>query len=162
MQKNISRVSFALLFGIAIVFQLVLIGADCRETPIKVAKRFAAAYYYLDVGMQAYLCAALAEEDLVGDYLDHKEQEASQRGLSTNYLRHKLIKLHLNIVESRNDAMRIHLSGTSRVCINPAFMVVGKLFHLARDYPVDATIALIKEDGRWRVCGQALGLNPQA
>ena len=161
MQMKISPVPFALLIGIAVVFQLALIGADSRQTPLKVAKGFAKSYYYLDADMEAYVCKALVEDERVGDFLAHRADEAFQRGLSTNYLRHKLTHLHLSVVESDDNAMQVHLTGTSRVCINPAFMVVGKLFQLAKDYPVDETLALVKEDGRWRVCGEAIGLNPQ-
>lgn len=163
MQSKNSLAPFALVIGIAMVLQLALIGADSQETPLKVAKKFANAYYYLDADMQSYLCAALAEDgELVDDYLNRKGVEASQRGLSTNYLRHKLTKLHLDVVDAKGDTMQLHLTGTSRVCINPAFMLVGKLFHLAKSYPVDATIDLIKEDGSWRVCGNPFGLNPNA
>ncbi len=162
MQKKISFAPFALVIGLAIILQLALIGADCRETPLKVAKGFANAYYYLDADMGSYLCSELKEDqDLVGDYLARKKQEAHLRGLSTDYLRHKLIDLHLSAGESDGDTMEIHLRGTSRVCINPAFMLVGKLFHLADEYPVEETLELVKEDGHWRVCGDALGLNPQ-
>lgn len=150
---------FALVVGIAVILQLVLIGLDCNQTPGKVAKNFAKAYYYLDADMQNYLCKALAEDsDTVSDYLYQKQLEASQRGLSTNYLRHKLVHAHLEIVESGADTAKIHLTGTTRVCINPAFMLVGKFFQLGRDYPVDETLKLIKEDGRWRVCDSSLDL----
>jgi hypothetical protein len=149
----------ALVVGIAIILQLVLIGVDCNRTPGKVAKNFAEAYYYLNADMQKYLCKALAEEsDTVSDYLYRKQLEASQRGLSTNYLRHKLVHAHLEIVESSADTAKIHLSGTTRVCINPVFMLVGKLFQLGQDYSVDETLELIKEEGRWRVCSSSLDL----
>jgi len=150
---------FALVVGIAIILQLVLIGVDCNQTPGKVAKNFAKAYYYLDADMQKYLCKVLAKEsDTVSDYLYQKQLEASQRGLATNYLRHKLVHAHLEIVESSADTTKIHLTGTTRVCINPAFMLVGKLFQLGQDHPVDETLKLIKEDGRWRVCDSSLDL----
>ena len=150
---------FALVVGIAIILQLVLIRVDCSQPPGKVAKNFAKAYYYLDADMQKYLCKALTEEsDTVSDYLYQKQFEASQRGLSTNYLRHKLIHAHLEIVESSADTTKINLTGTTRVCINPVFMLVGKLFKLGQDYPVDETLKLIKEDGRWRVCDSSLDL----
>ena len=150
---------FVLVVGIAIILQLVLIGLECNQTPGKVAKSFAQAYYYLDADMQKYLCKALTEErDTVSDYLYQKQFEASQRGLSTNYLRHKLVHAHLEIVESSADTAKIHLTGATRVCINPLFMLVGKFFQLGQDYPVDETLKLIKEEGRWRVCDSSLDL----
>lgn len=150
---------FGLVIGLAVILQLTLVVLDCNQTPSKVARSFADAYYYLDANMKKYVCGALQEEsDAVGNYLYQKQIEASQRGLSTNYLRHKLVHAHLETIESGDTTARIHLTGKSRVCINPAFMLVGKYFQLARDYPVDETIELVKEDGRWRVCGGSFDL----
>ncbi len=150
---------FGLVFGLAIILQLVLVGLDCNQTPAKVARNFADDYYYLDTDMKKYVCSALEEEsDAVGNYLYQKRLEAYQRGLSTNYLRHKLIHAHLETIESGDTTAKIHLTGKSRVCINPVFMLVGKLFQIGRDYPVDETIELVKEDGRWRVCGGSFDL----
>ena len=160
-----NKLNFAPLFivvGIAVVLQAVLIGIDCRQTPITIAKGFAGAYYYLDADMQDYLCTDLAKDgEVVNSYLAEKSAEASRRGLSTNYLRHKFLKMHVDVVESGEENMTVHLTGSTRVCINPAFMLVGKLFGIGYDYPVDATLELVKENDRWRVCGEPLGLSPQ-
>ncbi|MGD9369575.1 MAG: hypothetical protein PVH87_27945 [Desulfobacteraceae bacterium] len=163
MSNKLSVAPLVIAVGIAIVVQLALIGLDCQQTPIKVAKNFTRAYFYLDADMRDYLCADLAEKgQVVNDYLIQKETEASQRGLDTKYLRHKFLHLHASIVTTQKDSMKVHLSGTTRVCINPAFMLVGKLFSIGRDYPVDATIELVKENDQWRVCGTPFGLTPQA
>lgn len=162
MFKNISPTPLVVSVVVAAVLQLGLIGADCRQTPIKVAKNFTGAYYYLDSDMQDYLCAGLAENgELVNDYLYQKGVEASQRGLSTNYLRHKFMKMHASVVDSGDDTMKVHITGSTRVCINPAFMLVGKLFKVGDDHPVDATLELVKENNSWRVCGSPFGLAPQ-
>ena len=162
MFKNISPTPLIVVVVIAAVLQLGLIGADCRETPIKVAKSFAGAYYYLDADMQDYLCAGLADNsDMVDDYLYEKSIEAYQRGLSTNYLRHKFLKMHASVVASDKDTMKVHLTGTTRVCINPAYMLVGKLFNVGDDHHVDETLELVKENNKWRVCGTPFGLSSQ-
>jgi hypothetical protein len=162
MFKNISPAPLIAVVVIAAVLQLGLIGADCRQTPIKVAKNFASAFYYLDSQMQDYLCDALAENgEVVSDYLIQKSNEASQRGLSTNYLRHKFLKMHASVIDSGEDTMKVHLTGTTRVCINPVFMLVGKLFNVGDDHPVDETLELVKENNRWRVCASPFGLSPQ-
>ena len=159
MGRRTNLAPFAILFGIAIVLQLALIGADCRSTPTKVAKAFAGAYYYLDADMQKYLCSDLsAEGETVANFLDKKSAEASQRGVAVSYLRHKFTRMHLKTVQATDSAAEIHLSGTTRVCINPVYMLVGKLFGIGRDYDVDETIELVKEEGQWRICGHSLGL----
>lgn len=162
MFKNISAAPLIAVVVITAVLQLGLIGWECRETPLSVAKNFADAYYYLDSDMQDYLCADLAEDgEAVDDYLFQKRTEASQRGLGTNYLRHKFTKMHVNVVDSDQDTMKIHLTGTTRVSINPAYMLVGKLFKIGDDHPVDETLELVREDNKWRVCGTPFGLSPQ-
>ncbi len=162
MSNKINLAPLFIVAGIAAVLQLALIGADCRQTPITVAKGFAGAYYYLDSDMQNYLCSSLAKEgEAVTNYLVQKNAEASRRGFSSNYLRHKFLKLHVDVVESGQDNMKVHLTGSTRVCINPAFMLVGKLFGIGQDYPVDETLELVKENNSWRICGNPLGLIPQ-
>jgi len=162
MSNKLNLAPLFIVVGIAVVLQAALIGIDCRQTPISVAKDFAGAYYYLDADMQDYLCEGLAENgEAVDRYLFGKTAEASRRGLSTNYLRHKFLKMHVDVVESGDESMTVHLTGSTRVCINPAFMLVGKLFGIGHDYPVDATLELVKENDQWRVCGEPFGLAAQ-
>lgn len=152
-------VSFAILFIVAIVFQLALIAADYRQTPLRVATRFAKDYFYLDADMQDYLCESLAADgDLVDEYLYGKYQEASQRGLSTHYLRRMFTELHLKTLEQDETSAHIRIEGTTRVAINPVFMVVGNWFYIGDNYPVEADLELVKEDGGWRVCGSPFEL----
>lgn len=158
MAKKIDIAPFAIVIAIAIVLQLALLGADFRQTPDKIARHFAEAYYAIDPDMQDYVCASLVEEGVVDNYLYAKKQEASHRGFSTNYLRHKFTKLHVSVAEAGDKAMTFHLKGTTRVCINTPFMIVGKLIGIGRDYPVDEHIDLVKEDGRWRVCDNPFGI----
>ena len=74
MPKKFDIAPLLIVIGIAVVLQLALIGIDCQQTPVKVAKAFASDYYYLDKDMQAYLCADLAEGgELVNNYLYSKK-----------------------------------------------------------------------------------------
>lgn len=152
-------VSFAILLIVAMVVQLALIAADCRQTPLRVATQFTKDYFYLDADMQDYLCESLAADGaLVDQYLYEKYQKASQRGLSTNYLRHMFTELHLKTLEQDETSAHIHIEGTTRVAINPVFMVVGKWFFIGKTHPVEATLDLVRENGGWRVCGTPFGL----
>lgn len=162
MPKKLNLAPFAIVIGITVVLQLALIGVDLQETPAKVAKRFADAYYAIDGDMQDYLCSDLAQDgELVGDYLYTKQQEAAMRGMRTSYLRHQITTAHLQVVNKTDDRATIHLTGTTRVCIHPAFMIIGKLFKIGHDYPMDETLELVKDNGQWRVCGNPFGLSPQ-
>jgi hypothetical protein len=159
MAKKINPAPFAIAIGIAVILQLALIGIDCRQTPDSVARNFTEAYYALNPDMQDYLCAGLVEKRVVDRYLYQREQQASSRGFSTNYMRQAFTKLHVNVEEPGDTAMTIHVHGTTRVCINRPFMIVGKLFGLGRDYHVDEHIDVVKENGRWRVCGNPFGID---
>ena len=162
MFNKLNLAPFAIVIGITVVLQLALIGADIQQTPVKVAKRFAGNYYAIDADMQDYLCSDLAQDgELVSDYLYAKQQEASQRGLPVSYLRHQMTKVHATLMDETDERVKVHLTGTTRVCINPAFMIIGKLFQIGTDYPMDETIELVKDNGKWRVCGNPFGLNPQ-
>jgi hypothetical protein len=150
---------FVVLIALFVVLQAALIGLDCQQGPATVAKAFAKDYYYLDADMQKWLCSSEGDSsEAVQAFLNSKTDEAAQRGFDVSYLRHMFTHIHVKTVELSNDSASVHLTGTTRVAINPAFMVVGKLFQLGDDYPVDTTIDLVKENGRWRVCSKALGL----
>ena len=162
MARKIDIAPLAIVIGIAIILQLALIAADSVKSPAKTAREFAEAYFYLSPDMQEYLCSDLAKGDsVVNDFLYQKRREASELGFSTNFLRKKFTEIHLAIISSGKDTAKIHLTGTTRVCINPAFMVIGKLFGIGQNYPVDATLDMVRQDGRWRVCGNPFGIRHQ-
>lgn len=160
MGRKIQLAPFAVLFIVLAILQVALIAADCQQTPARVAKQFSRSYVYLDTDMQDYLCDELVEGGAVDNYLYAKKREADQRGFSTNYLRHLFTKLHVETLSRDDTTARIHVSGTTRVAINPAFMVVGKLFSLADSYHREATLDLVKQDGAWKICGEPFGLQP--
>jgi hypothetical protein len=150
---------FVVLIALFVVLQAALIGLDFRQGPGAVAEAFAKDYYYLDADMQKWLCAGEADSsDSVQAFLNRKSDEAAQRGFDISYLRRMFTHIHTQTISQDAESAVVHLTGTTRVAINPVFMVVGKLFRIGNDYPVDATIELIKENGRWRVCNTPLGL----
>ena len=152
---------YIIVLVLFIVVQLGLIAADMRQGPVQVAKQFTKDYFYLKPSMQQYLCQSLAEGgEVVDTFLYQKRMEAEQRGFTLKYLQHLFTSLHLKTVEQDEKSALIHVSGTTRVAINPAFMLVGKLFRIGKDYPVDATLELVKEDDGWRVCGAPFGMQP--
>ena len=161
MAKKINPAPFAVVFGIAVILQLALIGIDCQQTPDTVVRNFAEDYYSLDPDMQDYLCTSLVEKGVVDQFLYQKKQQESQRGFSDEYLRKAFTELHTNVEKPGATEMTIHLHGTTRVCINRPFMIVGKLFGIGKSYPVDEHIHVVKENGQWRVCGNPFGINPK-
>lgn len=148
---------FVVLIALFVVLQAALIGLDCQQGPATVAKAFAKDYYYLDDDMQKWLCTNDGDSgEAVEAFLNSKRDEAAQRGFDISYLRHMFTHIHVKTVELSDDTASVHVTGTTRVAINPPFMIVGKLFRIGNDYPVDVTIDLVKENGSWRVCNRAL------
>ncbi|MDA8137095.1 MAG: hypothetical protein M0036_00465 [Desulfobacteraceae bacterium] len=148
-----------LLLVVFIVLQPLLVALECIQTPASVAREFLKDYYYLDAGMQNWLCAKEGDPvQAVQNYLQSKTGEAAQRGLSVNNLRQMFTHMHLETEHHGKDAATVHVEGVTRTAINPVFMVVGKMFRMGREYPVDATLHLTKENGHWKVCPKALGI----
>jgi hypothetical protein len=146
---------FVVLAVLFVVLQPALVALDCRQTPASVAKQFIKDYYYLDPGMEKWLCAQVTDAQWVDAYLHGQSDEAARRGFSVNYLRRMFTRLHVKTIEAKADSASVHVRGTARGGIYPAFMVVGKMFGLGQNYTVDSTVHLVKENGRWRVCNQS-------
>lgn len=150
---------FAILVALFVLLQAAFIGLDCQRGPAAVAKAFAKDYFYLDADMQQYLCNRGDDSrTAVQAFLDHKREAAAQRGFGIDYLRHMFTHIRVETLQQDADTAKVRVEGVTRVAINPAFMVIGKLFRIGRNYPVDATLDLVREKGSWRVCGKAFGL----
>lgn len=148
-----SYAPIAVAIALLVVLQIVLIAVDCRQTPIATAEKFARNFFYLDPAMQEQLCAQLAGNgEAVREYIYVKTSEFGRRGFGPNYARRMFTKIHLDTLKQDDATARIHIAGDTRTAINPAMMVIGKWFHLGETYPIEMTLDLVKENGRWRVC----------
>ncbi len=157
-----SRIAVVILIVAFILIQGALIAADQQQTPLRVAKQFTKDYYNLNPRMENLLCSELAQEgELVADWLYLRQQEARERGLPPHYMRQLFTALHVEAVEQDQDSAQVHVSGVTRRGINPAFMLVGKLFRIGQDREVDATLELVREAEGWRVCGAPFDMAPE-
>lgn len=158
LQKRLMQ--FGMVIVLAVIVQLIFLAAECRQTPVRVAEEFARNYYYLNPAIEEQLCAALSTNgEAVDSYLYNMTQDAAQRGFSPKYVRRMFTELHIKIVRQDDTSAKVHVSGKTRTAINPAFMVIGKLFHLGEYHPVDLHLDLVKEPQGWRVCGEVEGLS---
>lgn len=149
------------LVAVFIVVQPILMALDCWQTPAKVAKQFIKDYYYLDAGMQKWICQKDGDAGpWVDAYLHGKSREAAQRGFNVTYLRKMFTHMHMETEMHGADKATVHIEGTTRTAINPVFMVIGKMkiFNIGQNYPVQTAIEVVKENGKWRVCKRALGM----
>ena len=157
-QKRLAQ--FGIVVVLTVIFQLVLIAVDLRQTPVRTAEEFVRNYYYMDPAMGEQMCTALsANGEAVADYLYSVTENAAQRGFSIKFVRRMFTELHVETISNDGAAAKVHVSGETRTAINPVYMVIGKLFHLGEYHPVDLTLDLIKDKGQWRVCGGVPGFD---
>ena len=147
-------VAVAVILGI--ILQGALILADSRDTPTKAAVKFSKAFYRLDPDMAELLCKKYITGDtgnVVENYIQKVSKEAKDRGLGLNYMKHILynIETHTTLKDDSNAEVRIRAK--RRGSINPVYELIGRFFLIGQTHRVEATIPMVKEDSRWKVCG---------
>jgi tRNA(Met) C34 N-acetyltransferase TmcA len=135
--------------------------ADTQETPQGTAIRFSQAYFGLDPAMASLLCSAtLGEEQTAVDlYLQKIEDQARSRGYDPSRLKSALYGVVTHTLSRTEKEARIKITAEKRNAINPVFAYVAKLFALTGAEKLEATVDLVKQDGKWKVCGQPFDLS---
>jgi len=155
--NRITGVVLVVFFGI--ILQLLLGMADTRSTPGKTAVEFTKAYFSLDASMSEYICKELMEEDVVDKHINQVAQDAQVLGFKLNYMRSMLYHIKTDIISEDESEAKIRITCERKRLINPVFTIVGKLFFIGETYEVDETLNIIKEDGKWKICGRAFSLS---
>jgi len=155
--NRITGVVLVVFFGI--ILQLLLGMADTRSTPGKTAVEFTKAYFSLDASMSEYICKELMEEDVVDKHINQVAQDAQVLGFKLNYMRSMLYHIKTDIISEDESEAKIRITCERKRLINPIFTIVGKLFFIGETYEVDETLNIIKEDGKWKICGRAFSLS---
>jgi hypothetical protein len=147
---------------IGIVVQVLLIPLDCINKPYKTAIAFTEAYLKIDPSMANYLCEdskTIDDIDTVAQYVYDMKKQAKDRGFDNSYLKGQLYHVMTYTTYLGDSEATVSISAERRTAINPVFAFVAKLFHIGETYPFDETIEIVKEDGRWKVCGSPLSLH---
>ena len=155
--NRITGIVLVVFFGI--ILQLLLGMADTRSTPGKTAVEFTKAYFSLDASMSEYICKELMEEDVVDKHITQVAQDAQVLGFKLNYMRSMLYHIKTDIISEDESEAKIRITCERKRLINPVFTIVGKLFFIGETYEVDETLNIIKEDGKWKICGRAFSLS---
>lgn len=158
--KRYLPIAFAVIT--AFVLQAILLFADCEDTPPKIAVKFTKAYYALDPAMADLMCEkALTVNDLnvVEAYIQSMTREGKQRGLGKKYMRNLVygIGTHTRTIDENTAEVSLHAK--RRTSINPVFAYIGKFFFIGKTHKIDQTISLVKENGKWKVCGNIFSLS---
>ena len=146
-----------------VILQGILVSVGKVDNPAEAAVDFTKAYYMLDgAAMSELLCNELAEDeeaDVVGNYLNSVAVQARSMGFSQNYMRNQLSHVKTEIQMADEDSVKVRITGKRLRSINPVYAVVGRLFFLIESHEFDKTLNLVKEDGRWKVCGEPFSLS---
>jgi hypothetical protein len=80
-------------------------------------------------------------------------------GFSQNYMRTQLSHVSTEVQMTDENNAEVRITGERLRSINPVFAIIGRLFFLIESQGVDETLSLIKENGRWKVCGRPFSLS---
>ena len=147
---------------IGIVVQVLLIPLECINKPYKTAVAFTEAYLKIDPSMANYLCEdskTVDDIDTVAQYVYDITKQAGDRGFDKSYLKGRLYYVITHTTYIGDSEATVSISAKRRTAINPVFALVTKLFHIGETYPFHETLEIVKEDGRWKVCGSPLSLH---
>jgi len=157
--SKLRNLMMVILFGCFL--QAIFMFVEAKETPNKTAVKFTKAYFTLDKSMAGYLCKTLApseDENIVEKYIQKTENEAAERGLSPDFMKSRLFNIETETISRTDKEITLKISADRIVAINPLYALVSKLFQLGKIHKVDDTITVIKEDGKWKVCGKPFSL----
>jgi hypothetical protein len=146
--KYKSAISIALVILLGIALQVVFVFAEGKDTPNKAAVEFAEAYFKFDPAMKDMLCSDLAdsqEQDYVGIYIYEGLRRAKDLGYSLNYIKTGLKDISTNTLELDENRATVELKAKSKYALRTFF--TGDKFN------VHHNLQLVKEDGKWKVCG---------
>ncbi len=158
-RDKIVNIIMVIMFGIFL--QIIFMFGEAKDTPNKTAIKFTKAYFTLDKSMSGYLCKTLAssdEENIVEKYIQKTETEAAERGLGPDFMKSRLFNIETETISRSDKEITLKISADRIVAINPLYALVSKLFHLGKIHKVDDTITVIKEDGKWKICGKPFSL----
>ena len=154
-------VGIILVLIIGLVVQIIFSMVDAKDSPNKAVVEFSKSYFMLDKSMAKRICKkqlASDDTDMVDNYLYSIAKTARERGFDINFLKNKLYDIETETI-SKNDAeANIRITGKIKVAINSVYPVVAKIFNIGSTHEVDEIIHVIKEDGKWKVCGKLFSL----
>ena len=151
-RKDLILLVAVILTGV--IFQLLFIAVDGRDTSGRAAAAFTKACYALDESTLNQLCTAKQSDnaDMLDDYLYAVDQEAAELGFNRNYMRMQLTNIRTDTISLDDTTARVKVSASAKRCIHPAFTIVARLFRIGKIYQLEQTVNLVKEDGIWKVC----------
>jgi hypothetical protein len=159
---RLSRIAgIILVLVLGFLVQSIFSFADSIDSPRKAVVQFSKAYFKLDKSMAKRICKKrLASEDVdvIDQYIYLTAKEAKERGFDISLMKNKLYDVKTETISKKDNEAQVRLTGKIRVSINPGYTIVAKLFNIGATHEVDEIFNVIKEDGKWKVCGNLFSL----
>jgi hypothetical protein len=151
--------TFTSILMLALILQVVLAVADQRDTPEKAAVEFAESYFWLDPSMSDRLCTTAGDPaSAVDAYLRRVHREARSLGYEFDYMKQGVYHVETRAVLKDENTAEVRLTGERRRTINPVYGLVARWFGVGDTHPVSETLTLVREGGKWKVCGKPFRL----
>ncbi len=161
MGSNSKFPKIAAVIVAAFILQIVLVVIDRHESPGKAAVQFSKAYFKLNKAMEKRLCGDITEDgesDVVSDYLHRVADQARSEGFDVSWMKMALIHIKTESQMVADNVVEVRISCNRRRAANLVFALVAKIFSLGETHKVEETLTLVKEDNRWKVCGEPFAL----
>lgn len=139
---------------IGFVLQLMFVSADTTDTPNKAATEFTKAYFGLDSSMADRLCQdslIVDSVNVVDKYIDGVATKAKAEGFRPFYVKNFLYHVQTNTISKDENNAKIKLTCEIK---HP----LRSFFTKESSREIHETFDLIKEDGKWKVCGDVFSL----
>ena len=153
MTKYKMVISLGLVLLIGVLAQVMFVFADIADSPSKAALEFTEAYLAYD---RDTLAERFCDESKVADninivdqYIYEARREAEARGYDLGmFVKNKLYHGDTETLEQTHESAIVRVTGETNTPLR-SFFWKGE----DETRHVDANLVLVKENGRWKVCG---------
>ncbi len=150
--RNVIPLTLVVLLGVLV--QVGLLAVETKETPTRAAVAFTEAFYKLSPGVADHLCRDLLEEDnRIEERFYQAATEARRKGFSDAYPRMQLFHLEAVVLAEDETSAQVKLEASMKRAIHPAFAYFLRMWNMGATYHLDEVVDMVKEEGRWKVCG---------
>ncbi|QTA78361.1 Uncharacterized protein dnl_05830 [Desulfonema limicola] len=137
--------------------QVILVFADTQDSANKAASEFAKAYFAFNKQvLSERICETskmVDDVNVVDKYIYEAAQEANARGFNLGcYIKNKIYHMETETLSRESDKASIRIKGERKSPLR-TFFSKGDI------HEFDEVLELVKEDGKWKVCGNPFSIS---
>lgn len=158
MVQNNKIITITLVLLLGVFLQVLFVFADIQDTPNKAVVEFSKYYFSYNPAMADRICEErriVDEVDVVKKYLYQVSEDAKERGFGLSYLKNCLYHVETYTLAKDYNKATIRLTCEVKPWLRAFF--TGE-----PPKKIDETIEVVKEGGKWKVCGRKLFALPEA